>query len=174
MDDPSLLLSGGLSAQSHVATVRPWLQTFLASFLEFAHAYGYLHWLPLGAEETRGALDLYRRRWRQSATLARARAALCVARVLLAELHRRSTGANGAPIDLDGDEAGSILNAAVRAGEESREAVVAELAARWPAGSGAPGPADVLAVLKQALRVSAAAPSPAAQAHERFVPEGFR
>jgi hypothetical protein len=175
MDDPSLLLSNGLRSQSHVAAVRPWLQTFLAGFLEFAHAYGHLHWLPLGAAETRGALDLYRRRWRQSATLARARAALLVARVLLAELHARSSTADqDATVPDTADETGRTLAAALRADDQSRDAVLSIMAKRWPrAAHGTP--AEVLEALRDGL--SAAGPEDHqgdALPHEHFAPQGFR
>ena len=179
MDDPSLLLNGGFRHQSHVAAVRPWLQTFLACFLEFAHAHGHLHWEPLGAAATRAALNLHRRRWVQSPTLARARAALRVARVLLAELHASSGPVPERSSDTRRDDAGhidveQIVTVALAADEDSRKTVLDIMAERWPAGCEEGTPEDVLAVLKRSLDVSAPVSQPNVLPHEHFVPQGFR
>jgi hypothetical protein len=168
MDDP-----GDFRLEGHVAAVRPWLQTFLASFLEFAHAHGFLHWQRLGAAETRAALDFYRRRWRQSATCARARGALRVAGVLLAELHAQSQRGPSEPILPPTDATLDVVEAALRMNEDDRRGVASLIAERWP-GKSEVTSSEVLDVLRQSLsrgRDTAHAPlSP----HERFVPQGFR
>jgi hypothetical protein len=187
MDDPSAIVSGRLYLQSNVTAVRPWLQAFLACFLEFAHAYGYLHWHSIAAPETRAVLALYRRRWRQSKTLAIARAALLVARALLAELHVRSLTAFPEALMGSGAEQGlrllrtdaedpieRTLAHAVNASDAERQTVTTELAARFATGAVTPPHDEVLSVLARHLDVAGHAKRINPMPHEKLSPEGFR
>jgi pyruvate-formate lyase-activating enzyme len=187
MDDPSIVVSGKLHLQSNVAAVRPWMQTFLAGFLEFAHSYGYLHWHPLGAAETRAVLALHRKRWQESATLARARAALIVARCLLAELHDRALTAYAEAVQKAGngrelrvlrrDAADPIertLALALDASESQRSAVASELAAGCAAGAVPPDRDELLSLLALHLDAATAHRAERPIHHEHLAPEGFR
>jgi hypothetical protein len=187
MDDPSAIVSGRLYLQSNVTAVRPWLQAFLACFLEFAHAYGHLHWHPLAAPETRAVLALYRRRWRRSKTLAMARAALLAARALLAELHGRSLTAFADAVTASGagqarrllrmdaeDPIERTLALAVNASDAERQAVTAELVARFPTGALTPTHEEVLSVLARHLDGAGHAKRSDPMPHEELAPEGFR
>jgi hypothetical protein len=174
MDDPSPLPGGEFKPDRDVAAVRPWLQTFLAAFLEFAHTHGFLHWQRLGAAETRGMLDLYRHRWRESVTFGRARAALLVARALLAELHAQSQRAVGETLPKPRDEMAEVVAAALQTNEDTRRSMAADIAARWPPGNGEINSANVLEFLRQSLRPRAGAACPPLPPHEQFVPQGFR
>ena len=187
MDDPAVVVNGELYLQSNVTAVRPWLQDFLAHFLEFAHTYGHLHWQPLGAPETRGVLELYRRRWQHSPTLSRARAALLVARALLAELHARSltaypeavnAAADGSPrrlLQMDADDPiERTLAYAIDAGQSEREAVASAFAARWPMGAASATHGEVMSLLADCLTISARTLRANATPHEHLAPQGFR
>jgi pyruvate-formate lyase-activating enzyme len=172
MDDAAAALPVG--AQPGVAAIRPWLQAFLAHFLDFAHRYGHLHWHALGPVETRGLLDLYRRRWQQSPTLARARAALLVGRALLAEIHARSPAGSGGPPMPGHRLAAHTLADAISATEMIRERVIADVAERCPMRVAGPNDAGVLDIVAAALAPHDPLPAEGRLRHEDLAPEGFR
>ena len=187
MDDPLALVNGDLHLQSNVAAVRPWLQDFLARFLEFAHTYGHLHWQPLSAAATRGVLMLHRSRWQQSRTLALARASLLVARTLLTELHARALTAfseaahafraGGRDVRLLQEDAEDPIERTlawgVRAADSDRAAVAAALANRGASSAAVTSHEEILGVLTAHL-IAASSPPPSVMPYEQHVPVGFR